>query len=157
MCLYSQLKVLGKDESDKSYIIKKFVKLLYSSLFYIFRFKMKGSKVIYFLSLLFTFWKSDVVKASMLPDNCGRTPMYLKPQIYGGYSIAPDEFGWLASLQYGNKSTYRMCGGSVIDSRHVLTAAHCVPTNTVSSCHQSIWEVVSSSAYPKNKIILFSS
>lgn len=92
---------------------------------------MKGSKVIYFLSLMLTLWNSDMIKAFTLPENCGRTPMYLKPQIYGGYSIAPDEFGWLASLQYGNMSSYRMCAGSVIDSRHVLTAAHCVSGNTV--------------------------
>lgn len=57
--------------------------------------------------------------------DCGHTPFYAKAQIVGGNVIAPDEFPWMASLEYGNRG-YGYCGGSVISSLFVLTAAHCV-------------------------------
>lgn len=56
---------------------------------------------------------------------CGYTPMYPLPQITGGNLIQPDEFSWLASLEYRNL-TFGGCGGSVISSWFVLTSASCV-------------------------------
>lgn len=63
---------------------------------------------------------------SKFPTDCGDTPMYPKGHIVGGMIIAADEYSWLASLQYGNNGSYGVCGGSVINTRYVLTAAHCV-------------------------------
>lgn len=65
------------------------------------------------------------------PEDCGGTPMFPKGQILNGFTVQPEEFSWLASLQYGQGDTFGVCGGSVINSLYVLTAAHCVTGETV--------------------------
>lgn len=61
---------------------------------------------------------------------CGYSPMYPNQLISGGNFIQPDEFSWVASLEYRNKS-FGVCGGSVISSWFVLTAAQCVTGESV--------------------------
>lgn len=58
-------------------------------------------------------------------ENCGSTPDHTRNQIVGGNIIPPDLYSWIASLEYGNRE-FGYCGGSVISSEYVLTAAHCV-------------------------------
>lgn len=65
------------------------------------------------------------------PESCGSTPGYGIRQISGGYTIEPDEYSWLASLQYGNRTRYGSCAGSVINSLYLLTAAHCVKSKRI--------------------------
>lgn len=73
----------------------------------------------------------STVQAMAFREDCGETPMYPTGEIVGGEIIDPDEYSWLASLQYGNNGSYGVCGGSVISSWYVLTAAHCVAGDTV--------------------------
>lgn len=63
------------------------------------------------------------------PANCGYTAMYASRRIAGGI-IRPDEYSWLASLQYRRNSNMS-CSGAVINSRYVLTAAECVTGESI--------------------------
>uniref|UniRef100_A0A8C6U168 Transmembrane serine protease 3a n=1 Tax=Neogobius melanostomus TaxID=47308 RepID=A0A8C6U168_9GOBI len=56
----------------------------------------------------------------VLPD-CGRRPQY-SSRIVGGNMSRPGQFPWQVSLQIRGE---HMCGGSIITSQWVLTAAHC--------------------------------
>ncbi|XP_071439418.1 trypsin-1-like [Hetaerina americana] len=46
-----------------------------------------------------------------------------KNRIVGGHETTVNQYGWMAMLQH-NKKFY--CGGTLINARYVLTAAHCV-------------------------------
>ncbi|CRK86963.1 CLUMA_CG003753, isoform A [Clunio marinus] len=65
--------------------------------------------------------------ASRLPEapECG---VDADNRIYGGEETTIDEYPWLAQLQY-NKPRGRTgfhCGGSLINQKYVVTAAHCI-------------------------------
>lgn len=62
---------------------------------------------------------------------CG---IYTSDRIVGGIETGIDEFPWMALLEYTFKDTGKKvfgCGGSLIDERHILTAAHCLFENPV--------------------------
>jgi secreted trypsin-like serine protease len=46
--------------------------------------------------------------------------------IYNGYAGSPTRFSWLATIKLNGKF---LCGGSLIRSDVVLTAAHCVQSS----------------------------
>ncbi|XP_037068506.1 trypsin-1-like, partial [Pollicipes pollicipes] len=54
---------------------------------------------------------------------CGTRSTEGADRIVGGTQAAKGEFPWLAGIF---KSGRQFCGGSLIDKRHILTAAHCV-------------------------------
>ncbi|KAL1502299.1 hypothetical protein ABEB36_007465 [Hypothenemus hampei] len=56
---------------------------------------------------------------------CGQRPNQRKSKIVGGQEAGKAEFPWLVSItRRGN----HFCGGTLIDKRHVMTAAHCLCT-----------------------------
>ncbi|CAF0854555.1 unnamed protein product [Rotaria sp. Silwood1] len=56
-------------------------------------------------------------------NNCGRQSITPSSQrIVGGVEATPHSWPWIVSLQLRD----HFCGGTLIDTRHVLTAAHCL-------------------------------
>lgn len=59
-------------------------------------------------------------------EDCGRSES--GDRIVGGNITEIGEFPWLALLSYkkDNEIAKYKCGGSLINNRYILTAAHCV-------------------------------
>lgn len=56
-------------------------------------------------------------------NSCGRQAVTPSNQrIVGGVEAVPHSWPWIVSLQVRD----HFCGGTLIDTRHVLTAAHCI-------------------------------
>ncbi|KAI4806916.1 hypothetical protein KUCAC02_017706 [Chaenocephalus aceratus] len=57
-------------------------------------------------------------------------------RVVGGNDAIPNTWRWQASLQYDSYnegSYYHMCGGTIIDSFYIMTAAHCILSMDVSA------------------------
>ncbi|XP_055847604.1 serine protease easter-like isoform X2 [Episyrphus balteatus] len=59
------------------------------------------------------------------PGQCGNVR---SNRMYGGSITKLDEYPWMALIEYdkGNNLYGHQCGGSLINKRYVLTAAHCI-------------------------------
>ncbi|KAF2883417.1 hypothetical protein ILUMI_22751 [Ignelater luminosus] len=75
---------------------------------------------------LFSVVSAEKSGADLLPSRhvCGKQE---ENRIYGGEETIIGEFPWmtLLELRFNNKRHF-ICGGSLINNRYVLTAAHCV-------------------------------
>ena len=82
----------------------------------------------------------DPLEAEIIPPGqddicqCGQvnedqdSSFQLISRVIGGTKTPPNRFPWLAGLYKGNRNEEwdHFCGGALISSQHILTAAHCV-------------------------------
>jgi len=71
--------------------------------------------------------KNEVCWDNISDVSCERCGLANRNKIVGGRSATNNEFPWMAALVYEDVI---ICGGSVINDRYVLTAAHCVVSLT---------------------------
>lgn len=65
-----------------------------------------------------------------VPGVCGSCDM---DRIYGGVETKINEYPWMALIEYqkpNNKKSFS-CGGSLINNRYVITAAHCIHSSSI--------------------------
>ena len=62
---------------------------------------------------------------SINPANCGQRPITAQDpfKVVGGVQAVKGDWGWQVAMKYNNGFT---CGGSVLNSQWIITAAHCV-------------------------------
>ncbi|XP_018023883.1 phenoloxidase-activating factor 1 isoform X2 [Hyalella azteca] len=68
----------------------------------------------------------------LLPTSCGHSADLNR--IFGGQEANLGAYPWVAALGYlrpGNDRVQFHCAGSLINSRYILTAAHCIDTNSL--------------------------
>ncbi|CAG7642603.1 unnamed protein product [Allacma fusca] len=71
----------------------------------------------------------------------------IEPLIIPGDAAVPREFPWIAAitkLKYGGKQV--VCGGSLVNSKYVVTAAHCIK-NQISSRMEVLFNVHNASQF----------
>jgi hypothetical protein len=83
-------------------------------------------KVLLLLVAALAYVEGCTPKYSSDPPKCSCGLPFSKRRIIGGIPAKIDQYPWQVALLRGKQSTDFFCGGSLLSSDTVLTAAHCV-------------------------------
>jgi len=92
------------------------------------------------LWLLFVFliYRVNCASTSSFPKLCGQKKA-VGGLIVNGTAAHRNEWPWLVVLCYGTTTEKCFCGGSVITSKHVVTAAHCLHPKDDQDVGKTYW------------------
>jgi len=76
-------------------------------------------------------WNSQQLMVKNKPKKCICGIPHKAQRIIGGKETGINEYPWQVGLITGSKR-HPFCGGSIITSQHILTAAHCLKKRLVS-------------------------
>ncbi|XP_045483934.1 venom protease-like isoform X2 [Pieris rapae] len=83
--------------------------------------------------------RSGISKDHLLPEMCGSI---LGNRIVGGKYAKLYEFPWMAIIFYNTRFGHkRECSGSIINSKYILTAAHCVVNKDIAGVRIGEYDV----------------
>ncbi|XP_074605732.1 transmembrane protease serine 11C-like [Brevipalpus obovatus] len=88
-----------------------------------------------FIKLINNFWLSLFVFQIVNPTgngslnyDCGL--QNIESRVYNGKDISPHKYPWMAFIRIRRDGLIYRCGGTLIDERHVISAAHCFMTKS---------------------------
>jgi len=82
-----------------------------------------GTFILLFGTLIKIVSSTTYTCSSNAPCGCSTNPAVVT-KIVGGESATSQTWGWVVSLRHSSTGSH-FCGGSIISSSHILTAAHC--------------------------------
>ncbi|CAF1542168.1 unnamed protein product [Adineta ricciae] len=68
------------------------------------------------------------------PSTCGCSPIqptFLAAKVINGYTVTPNSWPWVVLVEITAFGYTEICGGFLITYKHVITAGHCVPADSV--------------------------
>ncbi|CAF1490929.1 unnamed protein product [Adineta ricciae] len=74
---------------------------------------------------------SFVCDKNLVPCGCGPVSVGINARIVNGENAIQNSWSMIASLRYDASMSYHICGGTILNEYHVLTAAHCVDPSVV--------------------------
>lgn len=76
--------------------------------------------------IITSFLISYLVAVASAGSQCGIKPLSPPSRIVGGVNAVEGEWPWQVSLRQTYASGFHICGGTILNERWIMTAAHCV-------------------------------
>ncbi|KAF7489010.1 Chymotrypsin-like elastase family member 3B [Sarcoptes scabiei] len=79
---------------------------------------------------------------SITVPSCGKSRFFSIDRIVNGRTASPGQFPWQVFLRISSKAGDAVCGGSILNSRWILTAAHCISSEQTGDYSAESIEVI---------------
>ncbi|ROI81846.1 Hyaluronan-binding protein 2 [Anabarilius grahami] len=130
---YCNVKPCSEPGTDFLFYIRSYIYVNKETFFYLLKQSVNCTTILLYKTLTEPVKPSTTI-AKLEFSDCGKTQTnMISPRIFGGRKALPEAHPWQVSFQVrpkGSNATFNHnCGGTLIDSCWVLTAAHCIDEN----------------------------